>query len=216
MADERSSCGYPGVQISSADGADLHVACDALAATVLYFRRVGFRVEPKFSLTFGDDGHPADSVPAHGHFDPQSLRLAVHPPSPGVAPWGLPWSRKLAASFVHHEFIHMAVWQILRAERTRLPREWHEFIAYAVQLALMEGQLLRDVLAKAADVRPFASLSEVNEFTYGMNPDVFAVAAYRAYRERGAEKFVRQLLRGEVVPPVFSSPHPILPDSNQR
>lgn len=112
--------------------------------------------------------------------------------------------------------VHIAVWQILGPEAERLPREWHEFIAYAVQLDLMDPEILKGVLARFSDVHAFDELSEVNEFTYGMNPEVFAVAAYLTFRKRGAQNFVRRLLRAEIVPPQMVFPFPVLPEQDLK
>jgi len=209
--EERANCGYEGVEVRYEYRGNLDMVCQALADTVAYFRSIGFQVEPKFSLTFSrDEGHSSGSL-SYGHFEAPVSRIVVDLSST-IKPWGLDWSRQLAASFLRHELVHMAVWQIIGGDREHLPHEWHEFIAYAVQLDLMDRELLDKVLANAASVQAFTTLSQVNEFTYGMNPDVFAVAAYRTYREQGAERFVGQLLRGEVVPPRFSYPFPVLPE----
>ena len=109
----------------------------------------------------------------------------------------------------------MAVHRILRGDQARLRREWHEFIAYAIQLDLMDSKLRAAVLDNFAEVRAVADLSAINEFTYGMDPDVFAVTAYLTYRERGAQNLVRALLRGELVPPPFSFPFPVLPQEKR-
>lgn len=101
----------------------------------------------------------------------------------------------MTGSFLRHELAHIAVWQILGREAERLPHEWREFIAYAIQLDLLDP--------------------EVNEFTYGMNPDVFAVGAYLTYSERGAERFVRAVARRDYPAP-FVDPFPVLPEQSPR
>jgi hypothetical protein len=209
---EYANCGYEGVEVRYRDRNELGAACQALADTVSYFRGIGFRVEPRFSLSFArrDDGASGNRS-AHGHFDARTSRIVVYASS-SIKPWGLDWSIELAASFLRHELVHMAVWQIVGGDRERLPREWHEFIAYAVQLDLMDRELLAAVLTKSASVEAFSDLLAVNEFTHGMNPDAFAIASYRTYRELGAGAFVGQLLRAEVVPPRFSYPFPVLPE----
>jgi len=208
-----AACGHAGVEVAYEEQADLRAACDALTDIATYFGEIGFRVEPRFSLTFedADDAQSPGRRNTHGHFDARTSRVVVYRSS-SFEPWGLHWNERLAASFLRHELVHMAVWQIVGADPDRLPREWHEFIAYAVQLELMNRELRDELLTKAVDVGPFASLSQVNEFTYAMNPDVFAVAAYRTYREQGAEEFVRRLLRAELIPPRFSFPFPVLPE----
>ena len=212
---EPASCGQMGVEVVYKRPADLALACEALADILTYFRRIGFQFEPQFSMKFAEPQlKPAEGVVSYGHADVRSSIVVVYS-STHRRPWGLPWSTELAASFVRHELAHIAVWQILGAEARRLPREWHEFIAYAIQLDLMDSKLRATVLANFAEVRAVADLSAVNEFTYGMDPDVFAVTAYRTYRERGAEDLVRALLRGDIVPPPFSFPFPVIPQEKR-
>jgi len=210
---EQANCGYEGVEVAYTNRTDLGAACEALADVVLYFRRIGFRIAPKFSLTFKDRDttSSADRPVEHGHFDARAGRIVVYRSS-NTAPWGLSWNKRLAASFLRHELVHMAVWQVIGHDSARLRPEWHEFIAYAVQLDLMDRELRDEVLAKVSNVSPVADLSQVNEFTSAMNPDAFAVAAYKTYRERGAEVFVRQLLRHEIVPPRLSFPFAVVPE----
>ncbi|MEQ8353925.1 MAG: hypothetical protein RH942_00195 [Kiloniellaceae bacterium] len=211
-AAQEGDCGYPTVDVLFDDPAELDMACRALADITEYFRGMGFEVTPRGSLRFADrlaDRSDGDAS-THGYFDRQRSRSVAYRAS-NVSPWGLIWTPQLAGSFLRHELAHMVVWQIVGGDPSRLRREWHEFIAYAVQLDLMEPRLREEVIAAQAQVRPFANLTEVNEFTSRMDPDVFAVAAYRTYLARGANTFVGQLLRGEVVPPPFSYPFPVLP-----
>ena len=175
----QSACGHKGVEVIYVQQADLAVACEALADTLAYFRRMGFDVDPRLTLTFADPakGKSVEGVSSYGYVDLRASYIVVYSSS-YREPWGQPWSRRIAASFLRHELAHIAVWQILGPEAAgRLPREWHEFIAYAIQLDLLDAGLRGRVLANFSDVRAFEELSAVNEFTYGMNPDVFAVAA---------------------------------------
>ena len=213
--DEPANCGHKGVRVHYTSGTDLAAACEALRDTLRYFENIGFAIDPRLSLTFAARGEreSADGTPTYAHVDARSSTIVVYAKE-YREPWGLAWNSKLAGSLVRHEMAHVAIWQILGPEAGRLPREWHEFIAYAVQLDLMEEALLKEVLAAVPDVRAFDALSEVNEFTYGMDPEVFAVAAYLTYRQRGAEQFVRQLLRGDIVPPSLGVSVPVLPEPN--
>ena len=212
-AEKKGDCGYPDVSIIYDDSAELDAACDALADIVAYFRRMGFEIVPKVSLRFvdRDAAHSLEQGAAHGYFNgPQSQIVAYR--TSDVSPWGLAWSAKLAASFLQHELAHMAVWEILGATHARLGREWHEFIAYAIQLDLMDGELLNELLARYTTAQAIGHLTEINEFTYGMNPEAFSVVAYKTYLARGGTKFLGQLLRGEVSPPTFSYPFSALPN----
>lgn len=202
--DERaSSCGYKEVVVIYGDTAELVAACDALNEVTAYFRAIGFEAAPVVSVEFADQ--PADHRAPHGYFDPAGVRVVVYRSAAGL-PWGLSWNLALAASFLRHELVHVMVWRVSR-EPKRLPREWHEFIAYAIQLDLMDPNILERALASRADVQPFDELIAVNEFTYGMGPEAFAVAAYKTYRARGGAQLVQQLLAGKLIPPVSHPPH---------
>ena len=210
-------CGHQGVRVTYTQEADLAAACRGLRDVLAYFRGIGFEFEPRFALTFAHpEKEPIEGVVGYGYADLRSSVIVLNSSS-SRQPWGLPWNRQVAGSFLRHELAHIAVWQILgRREAERLRHEWHEFIAYAIQLHLMQPELLRKVLVNFQDVHAFTALSEVNEFIYGMNPDVFAVAAYLTYRERGAEDFVRRLLRGEITPPAPSFPFPVVPEQSLK
>lgn len=211
-AAQRGVCGHPTFDVVFDDPAELDMACRALTDVTEYFRGIGFDVIFIVLLHYTD--HPpdrsTDDASTHGYFDRGRSQIVLHRAS-DVSPWGLPWTPQLAGSFLRHELAHMAVWQIVGEDPSRLRREWREFIAYAVQLDLVEPQLREEVLAAQAQVRPFENLAEVNEFTSRMDPDVFAVAAYRTYLARDSRAFVGQLLREEVVPPHFSYPFAVQP-----
>lgn len=207
-AEKQGDCSYPGVNVIYDDSAELASACSALVDVIGHFRRSGFEVVPKVSLRFVD--HDADSL-EHGHFNVARSEIVVSRTS-DVSPWGLPWSSKLAASFLRHELAHMAIWQVLSVTHVRLGREWHEFVAYVIQLDLMDDQLRSALLARYAQAHAIRYLEEINEFTYGMNPEIFAVIAYKTYLARGGSNFLGQILRGEVSPPIFSYPSPMWKD----
>ena len=205
-AEKQGDCGYPAVNVIYDDSAELASACDALVDVIGHFRRSGFEVVPKLSLRFVD--HAAGSL-EHGHFNVDRSEIVISRTS-DVSPWGLPWSSKLAAAFLRHELAHMAMWQVLSVTHARLGREWHEFVAYVIQLDLMDDELRSALLARYPQAHAIRYLEEVNEFTYGMNPQVFAVVAYKTYLARGGSNFLGQILRGEVSPPIFSYPFPVL------
>lgn len=211
-AENRSDCGFHGVSITYGDAAELEAACGALADIVAWFQHAGFDITPRISLRFADRSvaRSFGQISSHGYFDAPQLRIVVHRTS-DVSPWGLPWSRGLAVSFLHHELAHMAVWQITGGDIARLRREWHEFIAYAVQFDLMDRVLRAELLATQEHVHAFDQLLQVNELTYHMNPEVFAIAAYKTYLAKGGPQFVGQLLRAEIVPPPLTYPFPVLP-----
>lgn len=210
-AEQRADCGHQGVNVVYQDATELGSACTALTDILAYFGRIDFDIAPRFSLQFVERAGGRDSplFSAHGYFDGTQSQIVVYRSSDAGA-WGIPWSPKMAASFLGHELAHMAIWNIFNGKSARLPREWHEFIAYAIQIDLMDGQLRNNLLARQDHVEPFESLLAVNPLTYHMNPEVFAVAAYKTYLANGGASFVRQILHGEFVPPRI--PYPLAPD----
>jgi hypothetical protein len=212
-AEQRGDCGYEGLRIVYQEPGELISACRTLADVLRYFEAIGFEVAPRVTVIFANrgSGHPSGARFSHGHFDAAKARVVIFSSSAESA-WGLPWRDSIGVSFLGHELAHMAIWQIVKGDIGRLRPEWHEFIAYAVQIALMDERLREQLLTKHATVQPFQDLIEVNEFTYGMHPETFAVAAYLTYRVRGEAGFVRQLLRGEIVPPRVPHPFPHAPD----
>jgi hypothetical protein len=207
-----AACGHAGVDVVGATLQETMDLCAALSGVRGYFGAMGFQWEPTGSVAFLGREDPTMSRVGHvhGYFD-RSQSAVVLFREPVASPWGVEWSDELAASFLRHELIHMALWQILWGAPMRLRREWHEFVAYAVQIALMSSPLRDRVLASYPDASAFDHLESVNEFTSSMNPQRFATSAYRTYLERGGATLVAQLLRFEIRPPPMSYPFPVLP-----
>lgn len=191
-----SDCGHDGVRVDGrASGLYLTAACEAIRDTWEYFRRIGLSSEPRLSVRFVEQGSKGEGPahPSYAYADRASSRIVAFVYS-DRQPWGLPWSDAWVQSFLRHELVHLAVWHFLGAKARTLPREWHEFIAYAIQLDLMAPGLRDRVLANFGSVRAFDSAAEVNEFIYGMDPEGFAVASYKTYLQGGESKLVSQLL----------------------
>jgi hypothetical protein len=208
-AEQRGNCGYGGLEIIYQEPKELNSTCQALADVLRYFKGIGFEIAPKVSVTFvvRDRAQGSGLAVSLGHFDALKAQILIYR-STESRTLGSPWRERIAASLLRHEFAHMAIWQILGRGVGRLRREWHEFIVYAVQFDLMDAALRDQLLEKHVGLRQVESLLEVNEFTYAMDPEAFAVIAYKTYRARGAAEFVRQLLRSEIVPSPPSHPGP--------
>lgn len=203
----------PGVSVSFDGPAELDGSCAAWREVAGYFRKIGAGDIGGVSIVFAERVPQASSqLPlSHGYFDAARSRIVIYRSTPAKA-WGLAWTPEIALSFLRHELVHTSIWTILRLRSAHLRREWHEFLAYAIQFEMM-GSALRDkALGGFHEVRAFSHLGEINEFTYGMNPEVFAVAAYKTYLSRGGSAFVGGVLREEIKLPSPSYPFPVLPD----
>lgn len=202
------ACKHKGVTVLNNSPNELTMVCRAMNDIVAYFKSIGFSPKLKATLTFAD--RAGDRGFSHGYFDANESRIVVYRSS-NASPWGRPWTSRMAASFLRHELVHLAIWEILGEVPTRLKQEWHEFVAYAIQFDLMDPKLRSSVLASMGHIRPFETFLEINEFVARMKPGQFAVAVYKMYRAKGGRKFVQQLLLGKIVPTPFSYPFPVLP-----
>lgn len=202
------------VTIIDASAEEAEEICAALVDVVRYFLAMGLPVDPSVEVLVRSRRPDEERPQMHGYFDAALGTVVVI--RAGPAPWSLEWSPAIRASYLRHEFVHVATHRILRTDHTKLRREWHEFIAYAVQIALMEPSLRDRILAAHPDAAAAADLSEINEFIYGFNPDRFAITAYRTYVAHGGPVFVEKLLRLQIIPPPISYPFPVLPADGVR
>lgn len=209
-----AACGFPNVEITAGRVDREPQLCQALAEVQDYFLRLALPFEPELLIRWAKN-QPMDNAgaaPSHGSFNSRTGEMILYD-SVAARPWGLTWSPETAATFLRHEVVHMAIVRILGREAARLRREWHEFIAYAVQIDLMDIELRSRILGRYATIEPASDLPQINRFTFeAMAPDEFAVLAFVTYRAHGGPHLVRRLLTFEVEPPpiveIFPPPTP--------
>lgn len=111
--------------------------------------------------------------------------------------FGVPYEEALFRSVVAHEVAHAIAEDNFQVdEPTRLA---HEYIAYIVQLATMPLPLRQRILDHH-QVQAFATEMEINPIVYGLNPDVFAVKAYRHFLSSGVGvTFLQTLLNRDLI-----------------
>ena len=101
-------------------------------------------------------------------------------------------------SILQHEIVHAVVAQLMGKRYLKLPRPWHEALAYAVQIDLMETHLQQAVLSQYPGEQGFSSTAQINGIVYGFDPDAFAIAAYKSYRHAGRLAFLKKALNFEL------------------
>lgn len=94
--------------------------------------------------------------------------------------------------------MHAVVANLLGREYQKFAKAWHEFIAYAVQFDVMDGELKRQVLANYPDTKAFQFPENVNAIVYAADPDEFGVSSYLFTEANGGPRFIAQLLVKEV------------------
>ena len=194
------TCSRGDVVVQSANPQQIREACEAVYDVLTYFDGIGFKIDPHVSIAFrGDVDAKGGHKHAHGSYDPAARAIKLYAREQ-ARPWGEPW-QDVRDSFIRHEVAHAAVVQILGIRGPALPREWHEFIAYAVQLELMESAIRDRILERYSKVAPARALTEINPFTHGLaDPDTFAVLVFKSYRRFGGRDLIRRLLTAEFVP----------------
>lgn len=202
-----AECGHDSVEVSG-DDEEIAVACGALDGVLAYFAEAGYIVVPTVTISFQDEvwfepeagGGPRLKV--SGCFDMRRATIEITrwkvEPASERRPWGVAWDRPIVASILQHELVHMATTSVLAEHHFRLGGAWHEFVAYAVQFALMEPEMRDRILADHATIAPFEMPWAVSPLSYAANPDAFGLRAYLYAQERGGMAFIRQILKDEV------------------
>jgi len=202
LPQKEGQCGYKSVRVigdALVDGFDY---CRPLFKVMAYFRSMGFEFEPKFSLIIASKSNSEQSN-SYGTFDAEKDNITIYPIGE-KKPWNLIWNEEVYSSIVIHEMVHMAVLDILDKNYDRLPKEWHEFIAYSIQIALLKERLRDEVLSKYNNITAFDNLLNLNPILYNLAAsDRFSVMAYKTYQARGGSTFIRNLLLFKFQPPNF-------------
>lgn len=203
-------CGYPNVHIESGALLSDIDFCQPLSKVVNFFSDLGLDLEPQFFLSVVRQTKDTNAA-SYGTFNAASGEITIYRRK-GQKIWGLSWSEDTATSVVVHEMVHMAILRLVGNKYPQLPHEWHEFIAYAVQLELLDESVRVQILERYADVKAFHNLIEINPYIYGLSgPEVFAVRAYKTVQVRGGSRFLKAVVLFEFKPPFFRDVFPMEP-----
>jgi len=184
-------------------------ACQALDEVLGYFRANDSTSAPELTVNFqpavfvraGGSAISTNALlPVCGSYQATTHEIQILGSAAGHTtrrPWGLDWGAAMAFSVLEHEIIHAVIAQIMGDQYEKLPHAWHEALAYAVQIDLMPNQLREDVLARYPAEEGFSNTLQINELVYGLDPDRFAVAAYRTYTRGDRAEFLRRAMRFE-------------------
>lgn len=205
-----AECGYDRLSVRGSSD-EQTAACAAMRDVLAYFAQMGFNFTPDLTIAFSEqvfielfDPNRASApmkIQVSGYFNSARRLIEIaSPASPHMGhrkPWGLPWTPEIVYSILRHELAHAALHQAMGESLVRVSKAWIEYIAYAVQIELMDESLRSRVLANYPDAAPFETPERVNQMIYGYDPDAFGVRAYLHARERGGAQFIRLLARKE-------------------
>jgi len=204
-----ADCGRSGITVVG-NPEEHDDACASLDEILQYFARGDLSVELKLTIRFeqsvylqrGAGSAPvsagAEPIPVSGfyHVARQEIRMtsSTSPWSQRRRPWNLPWDRTLSRSILTHEIAHAIIYQLLASNHAKLPGAWHEALAYAVQIELMPPNLRERILAQYPDQQAFLSTLHINDVVYGVDPDGFAISAYKTYVRNGGIDFMKHAI----------------------
>jgi hypothetical protein len=209
-ADAAASCGRPGLTLSGVHEKTIHI-CRAVDEVLEYFVKGGVAAELRLTIRFQRAVHvevrneftkSVEPLPVSGLFraDRNEIQIvrAESSWSRRRRPWGLAWDPQIADSILQHEIAHAVINHLLGNKRERMPRAWHEALAYGVQLDLMDEGFRTKVLNQYPHQEAFADLLEINDFVYGFDPDAFSIAAYKTYVQEGKLNFLKKAVAFEL------------------
>jgi len=199
------ACESPKVSIEGASALERQAACDALAKMNDYFVSLGVaHQDPTIKFVFEQQVKlpsqiQKDRIPVHGYFDTEdnsihTTKFSAESQS-ARRPWGLLWTQKMAASILLHEVSHLYAISHQGPAFRELAPHWHEFLAYSIQLDLLDEETKKELLANYPNATPFSDPGSVHSFFYESDPELYAVRAYLSARAWGGKKFIAELLK---------------------
>lgn len=199
---QASACGLELVAVQNANALESNAACTSLAKVFAYFQAMGATVaEPKITIVFETQVYlpgPEPRTPVHGYFDTDDHSIHItHFDSASQKermPWGLVWSEAMAESFLLHEISHLFAISYMGDAFRELPHFWQEFLAYSIQIELMEPGLKQRLLQFSGGAKAFDNPESVTSFHYQMDPEGYALRSYLSYAAWGGPKFLKDLI----------------------
>jgi hypothetical protein len=192
------ACGHSSVTIEGAKPTEEKAACASIEKLTSYFRSLGieasaptihFYFKPRVLL-------PGTEISVHGYFntDDNSIHMTHFDGQAERMPWGFVWNEQMASSFLLHEVAHLYAISYMGDDFRKLDRHWHEFLAYALQIELMESELKGRLLQFNGGAKAFEKPADVSSLHYEMDPDKYALRAYLSTQNWGSQAFLKNLL----------------------
>ena len=210
LSAQAATCPQHNAILENASPKEAAAACASLDKILGYFKSIGADVEPKITFLF-EDRVVTPQGPAYGYFDTDTNTIhMVHFNSlqeKDHVIWNLKWSDELAASFLLHETTHLVVVTYMGDRFRSISHVAHEFMAYAVQLSLMDAKLRAKVL-KLNPNTPFENPDYVSPLVYQMDPNGFAISSYLSLAKWGDPLVIKKIMDGEVRLPSDDLPMP--------
>lgn len=200
-------CPVPGVTLSGDRVEDGELACQAVAASLAFMADHGFHINARFTIDVVDRPLSLHDTEVTGTYDARRFHIEVpdfvqaQRMAQSRLPFRMAMSRALWQSFVAHEVAHAVAQANFRVRPPSLAA--HEYIAYVVQLATLPEPVRRQLLVGFRN-GAFRLDREINVTFLQLDPEVFAVKAYRHFvAQPDPADFLQGLLNGRLGSPRY-------------
>lgn len=198
-------CEVVDLKIESRNLEDAQDACAAGLEVSEFFRGVGLINSASVTLTIVDNMPSEYGDNVMGYFMPENMQIRIlsFAASRDRGDWlGHPMDRLMYKSLAAHELAHAMAWS--NTSGGTLSLRAREYVAYVVMYATMEKNHRSSILAEMQG-EGFTSDEQISDSYYYFGPLQFGVQAYRHYlHPENGPRFLRAILRGEVLPIVYS------------
>ena len=198
-------CEVADLKIESKNLEDAQDACAAGLDVYAFFRGVGLMKSAPVTLIIVDNMPSEHGDNVMGYFMPENMQIRILSFAASIdrGDWlGHPMDRLIYKSLAAHELAHALGWS--NTSGGTLSLRAREYVAYVVMYATMEPNHRSAILAEMQG-EGFTSDEQISDAYYYFGPFQFGVQAYRHYlHPENGPRFLRAILRGEVLPIVYS------------
>ena len=175
-------CNGTSVKVAYTKNEDYQLVCDSVNDVIEVAKKIGISDEElKITVSIVDRlvinymGHSLATFKPDT-MDIQVLSMAACKKSfANVVVLGQEIDKELYRSIIIHELAHALFW--VNKGNKVIAREVHEYFAYIIQLALLDGSH-REKVIFSSDVPAYSNRSEISEEYYLLSPTRFAVKSY--------------------------------------
>lgn len=198
-------CEVTDLKIESKNLRDAQDACAAGLDVHAFFRGAGLMKSAPVTLVIVDNMPTEQGGNVMGYFTPENMQIRIlsFAAASDHGSWlGYPMDRFIYKSLAAHELAHALGWS--NTTGGTLSLRAREYVAYVAMYATMEPNHRSAILAEIQGPG-FASDEQISDAYYYFGPLQFGVQAYRHYMQpENGPRFLRAILRGEVLPIVYS------------
>jgi hypothetical protein len=197
----RLLCVAPGIVVEGEHAAAVKDACDAIKNASPFLEKHHLTVPANLEIELDDSLAREHLGPCElGRFDGKTGKILMRN-CPSRQSGSLSEtvtlttieSRPIWRSYIVHEFTHAAMWETFTSHRPT--PEIFEYVAAVAQLTSLPEAMREDLLAQHASVGAFENESEITLDIFLLNPQHFAVMAYKHYQlQNDPPAFLRKLM----------------------